>query len=230
MRGRLWFSFSWTLSLQKPLPVVFSVTDEANKLGVKQTKGQIKSSSENNPAYSQHGSIAGIYESLQSRQMPKLLPDTNQVQPVHTFIKQGYLCGVWKCVMEISVQWDSLMLYRCISCAYSHTNQALQLKCWIKTALQPSSQGLWSTPASLNPVLTCCKLEIVLCWAAPQWQRESVGSVIAVLVTLECSCSFLVPKQPVLFKQAASNTSGHYREKTPEPLFLSIPTSFKRQI
>lgn len=36
MRGRLWFGFFWTLSWQQLLPVVFSVTDEANNLCVKQ--------------------------------------------------------------------------------------------------------------------------------------------------------------------------------------------------
>lgn len=44
----------------------------------------------------------------------------------------------------------------------------------------------------------------LLCWAAPPWQREGVGSAIDVLVTLERSCSFPVPKQPFLLKQAAS--------------------------
>lgn len=39
---------------------------------VKQTKGSIKSSSEDNPGYSQHSSMGGICEPLQSREMPKI--------------------------------------------------------------------------------------------------------------------------------------------------------------
>lgn len=66
----------------------------------------------------------------------------------------------------------------------------------------------------------------LLYWAAPPWQRQCIGLVIDVLETLECSCSFPVSKQPVLLKQAASNNPGHDREEMPEPLFLSIPTSF----
>lgn len=57
------------------------------------------------------------------------------------------------------------------------------------------------------------------------WQKVCI-SVLAVLATLECSCSFLVPKQPALLKLPPVPLA--IREETPEPLFLTIPTTFNR--
>lgn len=131
-------------------------SDEANKPCVKQKAVSNPLLRTTQPT----ANTAGIYELLQYRKMPELLPVTYQVQPVWPFIKQGYLCGARKHVMKTSVH-EAPDHHIDSSVVLISTPWALQLKFWIQTPL-PSPQGPRSTVASLNPIQTCCKLETPL--------------------------------------------------------------------
>lgn len=199
-------------------------SDEANKPCVKQKAVSNPLLRTTQPTANR----AGIYELLQYRKMPELLPVTYQVQPVWPFIKQGYLCGARKHVMKTSVHEapdhhiDSSVVL--ISTPTKLCSSSFEFK--HLSHHHRGLEALWQVWTQYRHAASWR----LLYWAAPPWQRQSIGLVIDVLVNLECSCSFPVSKQPVLLKQAASNTSGHDREEMPEPLFLSIPTSFNEQI
>lgn len=138
------------LHCNKTLPKTSILSsDEANKPCVKQK-------AVSNPllkTIQPTANTAAQQEYMNSCKVGKFLSVTQQVWSVCPFIKQGYFCGARRHMMESSVQWGSLISYSFISCAYSHTYQALQLKCWIRTAL-PSPQGPRGTVASLNPIQT----------------------------------------------------------------------------